>query len=96
MDAMPAAQAPDAATKSADLKRKADSFGMPSESKRWKGSGGGLDLNLCADDGDDGGSGTSNSEDEHVPSDLTNDGEARGDVTDSLDSHCQAAVTFDH
>lgn len=80
-----------------DLKRKAESVGvrMLSESKRWKGCGGGLDLNLRADEEEEDGGGGS-SEDELVPSDLTNDGEASGEVTDSLDSHCQAAVTFDH
>ena len=35
---------------SGDLKRKAESVRMPSESKRWMGGGGGLDLNLRADD----------------------------------------------
>jgi hypothetical protein len=85
---------------SGDLKRKAESVRMPSESKRWMGGGGGLDLNLRADEEEEdggGGSGSGSSEDELVPSDLTNDGEgASGDVTDdSLDSHRQAAVTFD-
>ncbi|XP_066318405.1 protein SMAX1-LIKE 4-like isoform X2 [Miscanthus floridulus] len=81
---------------SGDLKRKAESVRMPSESKRWMGGGGGLDLNLRADDDEeDGGAGSS--EDEFVPSDLTNDGEGpSGDVTDdSIDSHRHAAVTFD-
>uniref|UniRef100_A0A0A9GJ66 Clp R domain-containing protein n=1 Tax=Arundo donax TaxID=35708 RepID=A0A0A9GJ66_ARUDO len=65
---------------SGDLKRKAEGDCLPSESKRWRGSGD-LDLNLCADEEEDSGSG---SDDESVPSDLTNDGGA----TDSLDSHC--------
>uniref|UniRef100_A0A0A9GVN9 Uncharacterized protein n=1 Tax=Arundo donax TaxID=35708 RepID=A0A0A9GVN9_ARUDO len=100
MSAKPAAPELDAAIKSSDtksvprlwfnempsgdLKRKADRGQLPSESKRWRGSGG-LDLNLCADEEEDGGSG---SDDEPVPSDLTNDGEANGDATDSLNSHC--------
>ncbi|KAJ1279071.1 hypothetical protein BS78_04G127200 [Paspalum vaginatum] len=69
------------------LKRKAEDVWLPSESKRWKGSGG-LDLNLCPHEDDDGGS--VSSEDDLVPSDLTNDdGEASGDaVTGSLGSHC--------
>uniref|UniRef100_A0A0A8YZP4 Clp R domain-containing protein n=1 Tax=Arundo donax TaxID=35708 RepID=A0A0A8YZP4_ARUDO len=105
MDAKPAAQELDTAIKSSDtksvpglwfnelpcgdLKRKADRGHLPSESKRWRGSGG-LDLNLCADDDDDdedGGSG-SGSDDEAVPSDMTNDGEGSGDATGSLGSHC--------
>ncbi|XP_062221155.1 protein SMAX1-LIKE 4-like [Phragmites australis] len=99
MDANLAAQEPDAANRysdtkstsrlwldelpSGDLKRKADTDQLPGESKRWRGSGG-LDLNLCADGEEDGGS---SSEDEPVPSDLTNDGESSGVLTDSHDSH---------
>ncbi|CAL5022114.1 unnamed protein product [Urochloa decumbens] len=73
-----------------DLKRKAENVRLPSESKRWRG-GCGLDLNLCADDDEeDPDDGSASSEYELIPSDLTNDGEASGDVnvTDSLGSHC--------
>ncbi|TVU30130.1 hypothetical protein EJB05_21737, partial [Eragrostis curvula] len=66
---------------SGDLKRKAESCRPACESKRRRSSGV-LDLNLCADEEEDG------SEDEPVPSDLTNDGEgSSGDVTDSLDNN---------
>ncbi|KAL6634364.1 hypothetical protein ACP70R_027035 [Stipagrostis hirtigluma subsp. patula] len=100
MDAKPLAQEPNAAIKpsdtksvprlwfgelpSGDLKRKAEMDQLPGESKRCKGNGG-LDLNLCADEqeGEDGGSG---SEEEPVPSDLTNDGGSGGGLTESLDS----------
>ena len=73
---------------SGDLKRKAGNVRLPRESKRWRG-GCSLDLNLSADDEEnqDGGY-TSSEEDELVPSDLTNDGEGSGDVSDSLGSHC--------
>ncbi|CAN6238091.1 unnamed protein product [Urochloa humidicola] len=75
-----------------DLKRKAENVRPPGESKRWRG-GCGLDLNLCAhDDEEDPDDGSTSSKDELIPSDLTNDSEASGDVsvtvTDSLDSHC--------
>ncbi|CAL4969444.1 unnamed protein product [Urochloa decumbens] len=73
-----------------DLKRKAENVRSSSESKRWRG-GCGLDLNLCADDEENEDSSSTSSEEELVPSDLTNDGEASGDVvsvTNSLDSHC--------
>ncbi|RCV06343.1 hypothetical protein SEVIR_1G156800v4 [Setaria viridis] len=76
---------------SGDLKRKPENVRLPRESKRRRG-GCGLDLNLCADEEEnqDGDSAGASSEDELVPSDLTNDGEASGDVsvTDSFDSLC--------
>ncbi|RLN08467.1 uncharacterized protein C2845_PM11G03980 [Panicum miliaceum] len=74
---------------SGDLKRKAVNVPLPRESKRWRG-GCGLDLNLCADDEENQDVGRASSEDELVPSDLTNNGESSGDVgvTDSLGSHC--------
>jgi hypothetical protein len=71
-----------------DLKRKAGNVQLPRESKRWRG-GCSLDLNLSADDEENqDGDYTSSEEDELVPSDLTNDGEGSGDVSDSLGSHC--------
>ncbi|CAL4887968.1 unnamed protein product [Urochloa decumbens] len=73
-----------------DLKRKAENVRSSSESKRWRG-GCGLDLNLSADEEENEGSSSTSSEEELVPSDLTNDGEASGDVvsvTNSLDGHC--------
>ncbi|OEL23169.1 Protein SMAX1-LIKE 5 [Dichanthelium oligosanthes] len=72
---------------SGDRKRKAENVQVPWESKRWRGSCG-LDLNLCDDDDEVQDGCSASSEDELVPSDLTNDGAASGDVTDSLDNHC--------
>lgn len=67
-----------------DLKRKAESVQLHSEPKRRCG----LDLNVCAEEEEDGADGSC-SEDEPVPSDLTNDGEGSSgdDVANTLDSH---------
>ncbi|PUZ75472.1 hypothetical protein GQ55_1G172300 [Panicum hallii var. hallii] len=74
---------------SGDLKRKAENVRLPRESKRWMGGCGlDLNLNLCAGDEENQDGGCTTSEDELVPSDLTNNGEGSGDVTDSLGSHC--------
>ncbi|GJM84975.1 hypothetical protein PR202_ga00697 [Eleusine coracana subsp. coracana] len=68
-----------------DLKRKAESDPLRSEFKRRRGSVGALDLNLCPEEEEDDADG---SEDEPVPSDLTNDGEGSSDdMTGSLHSH---------
>ncbi|KAL6888683.1 hypothetical protein ACP4OV_009709 [Aristida adscensionis] len=99
MDGKPvAAQAPDAMVHSGDmrsvpcpwqfhdLKRKAERGQWHGESKRWNG-GAGLDLNKCADDGEDVHGGSSE-DDEPVPSDLTSngDGSGGGDVSGSLEN----------